>query len=58
MKIQNSLKSLQPMDFMLFISHIWEGKDFFNYEASELYDYIISNPPFTKKLHVLRDYTI
>ena len=32
-------------------SHIWEGKDFFEYEPEE-YDYIISNPPFTKKLKV------
>ena len=40
--------------FDVFHSHIWEGKDFFNYEPSESYDYIISNPPFTKKLDVLR----
>ena len=33
-------------------SHIWNGEDFFNYEPSENYDYIISNPPFTKKLKV------
>ena len=32
-------------------SHIWEGKDFFKYEPDE-YDYIISNPPFTRKLEV------
>ena len=34
-------------------SHIWLGQDFFNYEPNENYDYIISNPPFTKKLEVL-----
>lgn len=34
-------------------SHIWEGKDFFIYEPSERYDYIISNPPFSRKLEVL-----
>lgn len=34
-------------------SHIWYGQDFFNYEPAEEYDYIISNPPFTKKLDVL-----
>ena len=34
-------------------SHIWLGQDFFNYEPNEPYDYIISNPPFTKKLEVL-----
>ena len=33
-------------------SHIWEGKDFFEYEPKD-YDYIISNPPFTRKLEVL-----
>lgn len=33
-------------------SHIWTGQDFFTYEPSEYYDYIISNPPFTKKLKV------
>ena len=32
-------------------SHIIEGKDFFTYEPDG-YDYIISNPPFTKKLKV------
>jgi len=34
-------------------SHIWEGKDFFNYEPDH-YDMIISNPPFTRKLDVLK----
>lgn len=34
-------------------SHIWYGQDFFEYEPTEHYDYIISNPPFTKKLAVL-----
>jgi len=34
-------------------SHIWEDKDFFTYEPNEPYDYIISNPPFTRKLEVL-----
>jgi hypothetical protein len=33
-------------------SHIWEGKDFFEYEP-ERYDFIVSNPPFTRKLEVL-----
>ena len=39
--------------FNVIHSHIWEGLDFFEYEPSEPYDYIISNPPFTKKLEVL-----
>lgn len=33
-------------------SHIWLGQDFFEYEPKEDYDYIISNPPFTRKLEV------
>lgn len=33
-------------------THIWNGQDFFEYEPEEDYDYIISNPPFTKKLEV------
>ena len=34
-------------------SHIKEGLDFFDYEPCD-YDYIVSNPPFTKKLDVLK----
>jgi len=34
-------------------SHIWEGKDFFKYEPN-YFDVIVSNPPFTKKLEVLK----
>ena len=30
-------------------SHILEGKDFYNYEPTEHWDCIISNPPFTNK---------
>ena len=33
-------------------THIIYGQDFFNYEPNEPYDYIISNPPFSKKLEV------
>ena len=33
-------------------SHIWSGQDFFEYEPQENYDYIISNPPFSRKLEV------
>ncbi len=40
--------------FRVIYSHLWQGQDFFEYEPSEHYDYIISNPPFTKKLDVLR----
>ena len=34
-------------------SHIDLGQDFFEYEPKEKYDYIISNPPFSRKLDVL-----
>lgn len=30
-------------------SHIKDGKDFYNYEPTEHWDMIISNPPFTNK---------
>lgn len=33
-------------------THIWNGQDFFEYEPSEHYDCIISNPPFSCKLAV------
>jgi hypothetical protein len=33
-------------------SHKWDGQDFFEFEPP-YYDYIISNPPFTKKLEVM-----
>lgn len=35
-------------------SHIIYGQDFFEYEPTEKYDYIISNPPFTQKLRVFQ----
>jgi hypothetical protein len=34
-------------------SHIWDGKDFFKYNPDK-YDIIVSNPPFSKKLDVLK----
>jgi len=35
-------------------SHIDYGQDFFEYEPKEHYDVIISNPPFSKKVKVLK----
>lgn len=35
-------------------SHIWYGQDFFKYKPKNDYDYIISNPPFTRKLEVFK----
>jgi len=43
---------LREAGFKVIYSHIWNGQDFFTYEPDEEYDYIISNPPFTKKLQV------
>jgi hypothetical protein len=45
--------ALKEKGHRVIYSHIIYGQDFFNYEPSEPYDYIISNPPFTKKLDVL-----
>lgn len=35
-------------------SHIWNGQDFFDYYPKKDFDYIISNPPFSKKLEVFK----
>ena len=45
---------LKEQGHKVIYSHIWYGQDFFSYEPTEHYDYIISNPPFTKKLEVLK----
>lgn len=44
--------ALKEAGHKVIYSHIWYGQDFFDYEPEEKYDYIISNPPFTKKLQV------
>lgn len=45
--------ALKEQGHKVIYTHIWLGQDFFNYLPSESYDYIISNPPFTRKLEVL-----
>ena len=45
--------NLKNNGYDVIFTHIWYGQDFFKYEP-EHYDYIISNPPFTKKLMVLQ----
>lgn len=45
---------LKENGFKVIYSHIWLGQDFFEYEPKEHYDYIISNPPFTRKLEVFK----
>lgn len=49
----NIVKELQKKGHKVIYSHISEGKDFFNYEPSEPYDMIISNPPYSIKDDVL-----
>jgi len=44
---------LKEKGFKVIYSHIDLGQDFFKYEPDEPYDYIISNPPFSRKLDVL-----
>ena len=44
--------ALKEQGHRVIYSHIWLGQDFFEYEPDENYDYIISNPPFTRKLEV------
>ncbi len=34
-------------------SHIWDGRDFLEWEPDEDYDYIISNPPYSIKNEIL-----
>lgn len=34
-------------------SHIWNGQDFFDY-TPDYFDIVVSNPPFTRKLDVLK----
>lgn len=46
------VKIFKQNGYKVIYSHIWNGQDFFEYEPDEPYDYIISNPPFTKKLAV------
>ena len=41
-------------NYNVIYSHIWNGQDFFEFEPDMEYDYIISNPPFTLKLEVLK----
>ncbi len=44
---------LQENGFNVIHSHIWTGQDFFHFQPDVEYDYIISNPPFSRKLEVL-----
>ena len=45
---------LKEAGYKVIYSNIWFGQDFFIYEPEKHYDYIISNPHFTKKLKILK----
>lgn len=45
--------TLKENGFKVIYSHIVYGQDFFVFEPNEEYHYIISNPPFSRKLEVL-----
>ena len=47
------VRCFEENGFDVIYSHIWLGQDFFTYTPSKDYDYIISNPPFSRKLDVL-----
>ena len=40
---------METLDDMMKFSHIKNGEDFFEFEPSEHWDCIVSNPPFTAK---------
>jgi hypothetical protein len=48
------VKCIQEAGHKVIFSHIDNGQNFFEYEPSEHYDYIISNPPFSIKDDILR----
>ena len=48
------VKILTQEGHQVIYSHIGTGQDFLEYEPQEDYDYIISNPPFSKKDAILK----
>lgn len=48
------VRVLKTNGYKVIYSHIDDGKDFFNYEPSEKYDLILSNPPFYGKAKILQ----
>ena len=47
------VKVFKELGHKVINTHIWDGQDFFKINIPQC-DYIISNPPFTKKLAVLK----
>lgn len=52
-KYSEFVRVFESAGHRVIFSHIKDGKDFFKYEPNMQYDFIISNPPFTKKRAVL-----
>ena len=48
------VKCIEEAGHKVIFSHIDNGQNFFEYEPSEHYDYIISNPPFSIKDDILK----
>ena len=46
------VKQFRTAGFDVIATHIWNGQDFFNMQLPDC-DYIISNPPYSKKLKIL-----
>lgn len=49
----NYVKILRDQGHSVTYKHILKGEDFFKMDRPEGYDYIISNPPYSKKTEVL-----
>lgn len=48
------VRVLQHYNFSVQYSHIDNGQDFFNYIPPQPYDCIVSNPPFSKKVDIVK----
>ena len=46
------VKQIREMGNKVIATHIDNGQDFYTYEPTEHWDCIISNPPFTNKMHI------
>lgn len=53
-KDSNYYKLFTSLDFECLNTHIFNGKDFFDYKAPLDVDYIISNPPYSIKYEVFK----
>lgn len=49
LETSNFVIEFRKAGYKVIASHILDGKDFFEYEPEEHYDWIISNPPFNQK---------